>query len=275
LRQTDAAGDEAMMTGRLFRGSALLFVMLVSAAVQAAEGETGSAWSHEATVYLWLPSVDGTSTFPSSGGDVSVDAGDILSALDMAFMGAIESRNGPWSVIADFIYLDLSDSGDTVLQRRNGPGIIRIPARVDMELKGWTSSLLLGHALHETQAYRIDVAAGMRYFDVETDATLTLTGPVLPNPPSGTLTKSAQLLDAIVAVRGRYAFSPDWSLRYHLDFGTGDSDLTWQAAGGLVWDQSWGNVKLLYRHLAYDQKDGALLQDFSFSGPLLGVGFRF
>ena len=83
------------------------------------------------------------------------------------------------------------------------------------------------------------------------------------------------MLDAIVAVRGRFAFSPDWSLRYHLDFGTGDSDFAWQAAGGLVWDQSWGNVKLFYRHLAYDQKKDALLKDFSFSGPLLGVGFRF
>ncbi len=265
-----------MMTGRLFRGSVMLFVLLVSGAVQAAEGETGSAWSHEATVYLWLPSVDGTSTFPSSGGDVSVDAGDILSALDMAFMGAIESRNGPWSVIADFIYIDLSDSANSTVNFNPGPGPgINIDTAVDMRLKGWTSSLLLGHALHESRAYRVDLAAGMRYFKLDADATLALNGPLPPTPPPRSLAQTAQLLDAIVAVRGRYAFNPDWSLRYHLDFGTGDSDLTWQAVGGLVWDQSWGNVKLFYRHLAYDQKDGALLEDFSFSGPLLGVGFRF
>ena len=264
-----------MTTRRFLRWAAPFFLMAMVSAGQAAEADSARAWSHEATVYFWLPDVDGTSTYPSPGGDVSVDASDILSALDMAFMGVLESRRGPWSIVADFIYLDLSDSGDTVLRRPQGPGIIGIPARVDMGLKGWTSSLLLGHALHETGNYRVDVAAGMRYFDLDGDASLTLTGPVLPNPPALQLEESVQLLDAILAVRGRYAFNDAWSLRYHLDFGTGDSDLTWQAAGGLVWDRSWGNVKLYYRHLAYDQKDGGLLEDFSFSGPLLGVGFRF
>lgn len=265
-----------ILRSKIGRWALVLLLASTHQVVTASEADSTQAWSHEATVYFWLPSVDGTSTFPSSGGDVSVDAGDILSALDMAFMGAIESRNGPWSVIADFIYLDLSDSANSTVNFSPGPGPgINIDTAVDMRIKGWTSTLLLGHALHETGDYRVDLAAGMRYFDLDADATLALNGPLPPTPPPRSLSQTAQLFDAIVAVRGRYAFNPDWSLRYHLDFGTGDSDLTWQAAGGLVWDQSWGNVKLLYRHLAYDQKDGALLQDFSFSGPLLGVGFRF
>ena len=263
------------MTTRRHIGWILPVLMITVGGVGHA-AESDAAWSHEATVYLWLPSVDGTSTFPSSGGDVSVDAGDILSALDMAFMGAIESRKGPWSLVADFIYLDLSDSGSSTISFNPGPGPgINIDTAVDMRLKGWTSSLLLGHALHESPAYRVDLAAGMRYFKLDADATLALNGPLPPTPPPRSLSSRAQLLDAIVAVRGRYAFNQDWSLRYHLDFGTGDSDLTWQAAGGLVWDRSWGNLKFYYRHLAYDQKDGGLLEDFSFSGPLLGVGFRF
>ncbi len=261
------------MTKRISSAALLALMFSVPSLAIAAEQEGGSAWSHEATVYLWLPDVDGTVNGNSTGGGISVDAGDILKALDMAFMGVLESRRGPWSIAADFIYLNLSDSADTVFTPLSGP--IGIPARVDMRLKGWTTSLLLGHALHETSDYRLDLAAGLRYFDIDADGTISRTGPVPIGPRSFPFDGSAKLLDAIVAVRGRYAFSDNWSLRYHLDIGAGDSDLTWQAAGGLVWDRSWGNVKLLYRHLAYDQKAGALLQDFSFSGPLLGVGFRF
>ena len=34
-------------------------------------------------------------------------------------------------------------------------------------------------------------------------------------------------------------------------------------------------VTLAYRHLYYDLKDDKLLQNMSFSGPALGVTFRF
>ncbi len=37
----------------------------------------------------------------------------------------------------------------------------------------------------------------------------------------------------------------------------------------------WGGVKLAYRHLAYDQEGDSFIQDLSFSGPALGIGFRF
>ncbi len=34
-------------------------------------------------------------------------------------------------------------------------------------------------------------------------------------------------------------------------------------------------LTLTYRHLYYDQKDEKLIQDMRFSGPSLGVTFRF
>ena len=244
--------------------------------VKASEAEGGQGWEHEATVYLWLPSVDGTLGFnaPSGGGSVDVDASDILSALDIAFMGILESRRGPWSLVFDFIYLDLSDTKNSTvnISPGSGPGV-NIATRVDLGIEGWTTSALLGHTLIDKSPTQVDLAAGLRYFNLDADAVLATSGPLMQTPLP--LSRSAELLDVIVALRGRYTFNDAWSLRYHFDIGTGDSNLTWQAAGGLVWDHSWGNVKLYYRHLAYDQKAGALLDDFSFSGPVIGVGFRF
>jgi len=66
-----------------------------------------------------------------------------------------------------------------------------------------------------------------------------------------------------------------WYLPYYADIGTGDSDLTWQLFGGIGYMFNWGDIKLGYRYLKYDQDDDKLLQDFTFDGFLLGVGFRF
>jgi hypothetical protein len=44
---------------------------------------------------------------------------------------------------------------------------------------------------------------------------------------------------------------------------------------GIAYGFSWDGVQLVYRHLYYDQKDDKLAQNMRFSGPALGVTFRF
>jgi hypothetical protein len=44
---------------------------------------------------------------------------------------------------------------------------------------------------------------------------------------------------------------------------------------GIAYAFSWSGVQLVYRHWYYDLKDDKLLQDMRFSGPTLGVLFRF
>jgi hypothetical protein len=60
-----------------------------------------------------------------------------------------------------------------------------------------------------------------------------------------------------------------------VDVGTGESKLTWQAAGGLGYAFSWGEVSLLWRYLAYDFKSGNPQQELNFNGPMLGATFAF
>ena len=85
-----------------------------------------------------------------------------------------------------------------------------------------------------------------------------------------------ELWDAIIGVRGKSRLQDSrWFVPYHLDIGSGSSLLTWQAAVGIGYAFKWGDAQLAYRHLSYEQEDGKLLQDLSFSGPALGVTFRF
>ena len=48
----------------------------------------------------------------------------------------------------------------------------------------------------------------------------------------------------------------------------------WQAMTGVTHTYGWGDVGLVYRHLAYDQGSDGLLQNLSFSGPALSFTFH-
>ena len=128
----------------------------------------------------------------------------------------------------------------------------------------------------------LDVFGGLRYFGLEasTDWQLTaaVTGPGGGQtfPRAGSISEREDLWDGIVGVKGRvWLGRSNWSIPYYLDVGTGSSSLTWQGMLGVAYSYKWVGVTLAYRHLYYDQKDDKLIQDMRFSGPALGVTFRF
>jgi hypothetical protein len=250
----------------------LLMFCFVNNAVAAQETDT---WQYEATIYLWLPSIDGDLkyTLPGEGGGVlPIDSSTVLDSLEMAFMGAFEARYNKLSFATDIIYLDMSNSKNTVIPI--GPAAVDVNA--GLSLTGWMVSGIAGYDVMQTDRVRLAVIGGVRYFTLDADADLRFSG----EGPVGldrqtSLSESTDLWDGIVGVRGAVMLNKHWYLPYYADIGTGDSDLTWQLFGGIGYQFGWGDVKLGYRYLKYDQDDDKFLQDFEFYGPLLGVGFRF
>ena len=59
------------------------------------------------------------------------------------------------------------------------------------------------------------------------------------------------------------------------DMGTGQSDLTWQLAGGVGYKFNWGDIGLHYRHVQWDFDNDSKLDDMSFSGPIISATFHF
>jgi hypothetical protein len=255
---------------------AVVFLLLVFCFVNyAAAGQEADKWQYEATLYLWLPSIDGTLKYnlPGDGGNVlPIDASTILDSLDMTFMGAFEARYNKWSFATDIVYLDLSNSKNTVIPI--SPLAVNVNA--DLSLTGWMVSGIAGYDMMQTDRVRLAVIGGVRYFTLDADADLSFSG----DGPVGldrqtSLSKSTDLWDGIVGVRGALMLNEHWYLPYYADIGAGDSDLTLQLFGGIGYMFPWGDIKLGYRYLKYDQDDDKFIQDFEFYGPLLGVGFRF
>lgn len=245
-------------------------VLAISTAVSA--GDDPDKWQYDLRINLWLPSIDGTLAFsdPDSGGSVDVDPDKILEAINMAFMASFEARRGRVSGFTDIVYLDLSGDKSKSVTVRNGSTLTVFDA--DLKLKGLAWTLAGAYSVWGREKSHLDVLGGARLFSLDADVDLTGGGPLANDRE---LSASVDLWDIIVGVKGRAAVSNRWFLPYYLDVGTGDADLTWQAAFGFGYSFRWGEAGLVYRYLAYHQGDNALVEDLTFGGPMASVGFRF
>ena len=255
----------------------VLLAALLAATPAAAE------WTFAVTPYLWLPNINGTLKYdppPASTSRPEVDTGpnDYLQNLQAALMVAGEARNGNWALLADLIYLDFGKQGSAV-KSVSGPGGLAqgtVDTGSETSLKGMVLQLAASRTLSRSERASFEVLGGLRYFGLETSLDWRLAGAASGFSQSGNLSQKKELTDAIVGVRGQVRLGDgQWFLPYYLDVGTGSSSLTWQGVVGVGYSFKWGEALLNYRHLYYDQGSDKLLQSLEFSGPALGVRFRF
>ena len=246
-------------------------------------------WKFSITPYLWLPNINATLKYsvpPDAGGSPEVEAGpnDYLENLQAVIMISGEARKDRWSVFTDVIYLSFSDEDSSVKSVDFSGGRLSSSTNVatSSSLRGTAWTLGAGYAVQTGKAATLDVFGGLRYFSLQASTgwqlTADITGPggAQTFPRTGGISEGEDLWDGIIGIRGRVPLgSSYWSIPYHLDVGTGSSSLTWQGILGIDYSFKWGGVILAYRNLYYDQKDDKLVQNLSFSGPALGVTFRF
>ena len=92
---------------------------------------------------------------------------------------------------------------------------------------------------------------------------------------AGSREASEQNWDAIVGVKGRVRPGDGaWFFPYYLDAGTGESKFTWQALAGVGYAFGWGDIVGAWRYTDYRMKSDQVVQDLTFSGPAIGVVFR-
>jgi hypothetical protein len=265
-----------------------LAALTVCGPLGAAEQTTGSQWAFTITPYLWLPNIDGTLKYSGSPGggrpEVQTGPNDYLENLSMALMISGEARKDRLSVFTDFIYLDFSSQDSSVKSINFGGSRVSSSANVSTQssLRGAAWTLGVGYAVLPGRPVVLDVFGGLRYFGLEASSdwqlALAVTGPGGGQtfPRAGSISERADLWDGIVGVKGRFLLGEsNWSIPYYLDMGTGSSSLTWQGMLGIAYSYKWFGATLAYRHLYYDMKGDKLIQDMRFSGPLLGVNFRF
>jgi len=238
-------------------------------------------WQVSASINGYLPTLGGTTSFPGSGSSVEVGADTIIDNFKMTFMGSLDVHNGRWGVFNDVLYLDLGNSKSGT--RDFTLGNLEIPAGVsanlNYDLKGTIWTVAGEYRLASgNPAYTIDLLVGARYFTLKQTLGYAISGtgtdPLIGT--SGTREVSGDVWDGIIGAKGRYAFGQNrqWFVPYYLDVGTGQSDLTWQAAAGVGYTYSWGELTAMWRYLDYDFESDSKIQSINFNGPMFGATFR-
>jgi hypothetical protein len=219
-------------------------------------------WKHEIAPYLFAAGMDGTAGVGPVEADVSQSFSDIVSNLEMGFMGAYRATKGQYSITFDTIYMALGAT------KKGSGGLLKADADADqLALEGD-----FGYAITEA----VTLFGGLRYNDISTD--VKVTGPLGANKASG----SKSWVDPLVGAIYSHKFDDTWSMSLRGDiggFGVG-SDFAWQGLASVRW-QATPTVGVIgaYRYIDMDYEDGEgnkrFLYDMAISGPAIGVVFSF
>jgi hypothetical protein len=261
-------------------GAAMVAMALCApAAVQAQD--MSDKWQFNASIYGWLPDIGGNTTFPAgTGSSINVDASQIIDSLKFTFMGTLAAQKGSWGVFTDLIYLDVGGSKDKtrdiIVDGRPLPVGVTADAQLDLKSLIWT--LAGSYRVVNQPDSKFDVFAGARLAEIKQTLGWQFSadlGSGTDTLRTGTTDLKVTKTDAIVGVKGRASFGSDqkWYVPYYLDIGTGQTDLTWQAIGGVGYKFSWGEVFGVWRYLDYNFSSSSKIQDINFNGPALGVAF--
>ena len=245
--------------------------LLIDPLQATAETTASDDWRYAASLYFFAPAVKGST---ASGADIDVGFDTLLDSLNMTFMGAFEARKGKWSALADMLYLNVGANGGATVPLTDPQGNpLGIQADADLKLRGWVFGAVGGYNVYDTSQASVDLIAGMRYLEMKASFGLGLQGQRLGRAIESDA--SGVVWDGVVGVKGRANLAGDWFLPFYLDVGTGESDLTWQALGGVGYRFHWGDLSLGYRYLKWDLGSSSPIDDISFSGPQLTATFRF
>jgi hypothetical protein len=240
-----------------------------------------------------MASVSAKIDAPTPGGgftttDVYVPFGDILRDLRFGVMTAGEARYDRFSILTDFMYINLGMgvSAAHLSSWNPGAGPIAIPiqsqtsASTGMGTAVWT--LAGGYTLAAGGWGNIDAIAGARLLAIDVTTNYNLTAQI-PSPGGGlVLAKSGSLSanvadwEAIVGARGRIDIpNSSFFVPYYLDVGTGALPLTWEAFTGLGYHTSMADYSLGYRYLAFENNGGATVRSLAMGGLMMAASFHF
>ena len=273
----------APLKGSVAAASLALGALLPMTAQSDASTWDSGQWRFTATLYAWFPQIDGKFTLPTTGRGDSfiVDAGDLLDNLNIAFMGTLDAHNGRWGLFTDLIYMDVDGSKSGTQSFSIGGAAVpaNLTGQVDLNLSSTVWTIAGEYRVVDDPQWQLDLVAGARMLSVEPELSWAFQGDVsalrLPTR-AGTTSQSVTNWDGIIGVKGGYRFgaNQEWYLPVYFDIGTGESQVTWQAAAGIGYAFNWGGLVAMWRYLDYELDDGEPVSDLSFSGPMIGAQFH-
>ena len=245
----------------------LLAAAVAALAVQSAmpaAAEDADKCCFRLTPYYWAVGIDGNLEINDDTGSTDIDfnrdIGDVTDNLEFNGSLMLEHNKGNWSNFAAVDYIK-TENDDTDI---NVAG-----SEIEVETDTLLATAATGYRFGADGDSWVDLLVGVRYgkLDLEFNE---------KNGP-GSINADDDLVDGIVMLRPRVALGRNWAFSPTASIGAGDSDLVWELAPELVYTNNCCNleVRFGYRTVNYEIEEGDVEADFSFAGPMVGLGFAF
>ncbi|TFY84417.1 hypothetical protein DYL59_29280 [Pseudomonas kairouanensis] len=246
-----------------WRGLAMLVGACVGLPGVAAAADNDE-WIFNGGPYVWGAGIRGHVGHRDTGTQfIKSDFSDIAKTVDMSVMLMGEARRGPYSVIADLMYID------TDTRTRLPLGIVA--NKLEVQSKTASGFLGGGYTVLGDEHRRVDVAGGVRVW--YSDTLLTFHG----GPAGGRSgSDSATWADAMVGLRGHYGVNERFWLSSWGMVGGGQSREDWDLAALAGWE-FWPGFSAVagYRAMGVNYRHDGFVYDIVQKGPLLGISGRF
>lgn len=237
----------------------VLALGLVVAAPAVAQDDAGYEWS--ITPYLWATDTTVDLAFRDTdigAGDISFS--DLLDVLDTAFMIHMEGGRGQWSAFADLTYLETSET-----EQREILSVDTDSEQLflDAAVAWWPGTLGEG----------LSVYGGLRYASFDDRYRFSLDDQLL-----GERRSDNDYTDLLLGGRINFDLSARWSLLTQADLSFGDSEGTWLVRanfGYTVGQRARNRILFGYQFKRAEFRDGDLVADYSYQGPIAGFNFMF
>ncbi|WP_218137067.1 hypothetical protein [Paraburkholderia lycopersici] len=248
----------------------------------AAENPT---WALQVTPYIWAAALGGHISPFRRGPTIGVEKSfsDVLDNLNFGGFANIWGRYDRFVFSADVMYVDMTDShgsGSLPVPQIPGLGAALSPggsADAKVDTKQFAATLQGGYRVVNTPRFTLDALAGMRFWYISNDVTVTASHPAI-GTRSTSHSEDFGWVDPVAGVRVFLPVMDKLSMQVQADiggFGAG-SDLTWSALAIINYLVS-GNlsVSVGYKVLYVDYDHGGHVYDSRLNGPLLGMTYRF
>ncbi len=245
----------------------LLAAAVAALAVQSAmpaAAEDADKCCFRLTPYYWAVGIDGNLEINDEQGstdiDFNQDIGDVTDNLEFNGSLMLEHNKGNWSNFAAVDYIK-TENDDTDI---NVAG-----SEIEVEADTLLATAATGYRFGAGGDSWVDLLVGVRYGKIDLEFN-EKNGP-------GSINADDDLVDGIVMLRPRVALGRNWAFSPTASVGAGDSDLVWELAPELVYTNNCCNleVRFGYRTVNYEIEEGDAEADFSFQGPMVGLGFAF
>lgn len=226
--------------------------------------EPASGWEITSAIYAPLMGLEGSVGLAGIGPfDVDSSFGDVLDVMDAGLSGAIEFRNGPWSIAVDAIWLKLSDSTNPL------PG-----STLSFSQEQITGSLSAGYEFYRTESTSLRFLVGAAVNHLSLDLDLDVPAPLPGLSRSGSQT----WIDPFIGLGLRQQLGERWTFfadGLYGGFGV-SSEEYWQAVAGVGYRLTENtSLAIAYRVIAVDYQQGGFVYDTETSGPNVGLIIRF